>query len=193
MVAFAWCTPGFAVTPGRLAVLQRCPGEGTDRLTVLVPDGAEADKPEEELSVSLAATGATLVAAAPLDADDDGEPAGDSDPVGPLVARPPVVARLVVARLVVLGHGGLVGGGAAGELGRGRRRGVEGVPQRVRQHGDRGQRDGRRRRAGDPHDAVDDLEVGRVDLEGVGSDTQRLLPDLERGQAHGVPAHHGGP
>jgi hypothetical protein len=54
---------GFAPTSGRLAVLQRCPGESTDRLTVLVPDGAEADKPQEEFSVPLAASKATLVAA----------------------------------------------------------------------------------------------------------------------------------
>jgi hypothetical protein len=54
---------GFAATSGRLAVLQRCPGETTDRLTVLDPDGAEADKPQEEFSVLLPASGATLVAA----------------------------------------------------------------------------------------------------------------------------------
>jgi hypothetical protein len=57
------CTEtGFAVTSGRLAVLQECPGEQADRLTVLDPDGAEADKPEEEFSVPLDVTGATLVA-----------------------------------------------------------------------------------------------------------------------------------
>ena len=39
--------------PGRLAVLQRCPDEPADRLTVLIPDGAEADKPQEEFSVPL--------------------------------------------------------------------------------------------------------------------------------------------
>jgi hypothetical protein len=54
---------GFAPTSGRLAVLQRCPGESTDRLTVLIPDGAEADKPQEEFSVPLTASKATLVAA----------------------------------------------------------------------------------------------------------------------------------
>jgi hypothetical protein len=54
---------GIAPTVGRLAVLQRCPGEQTERLSVIDPDGAEADKPEEEFSVPLAATGATLVAA----------------------------------------------------------------------------------------------------------------------------------
>lgn len=58
---------GFAATSGRLAVLQRCPDEPADRLTVLIPDPAEADKPQEEFSVSLEASGtpaanATLVA-----------------------------------------------------------------------------------------------------------------------------------
>jgi hypothetical protein len=54
---------GFAATAGRVAVLQRCPDEQTERLTVLVPDGAEADKPQEEFSVLLPSNGATLVAA----------------------------------------------------------------------------------------------------------------------------------
>jgi hypothetical protein len=53
---------GFAATSGRLAVLQRCPDEATDRLTVLVPDPAEADKPQEEFSVPLTVANATLVA-----------------------------------------------------------------------------------------------------------------------------------
>ena len=58
---------GFAATAGRLAVLQRCPDESADRLTVLIPDPAEADKPQEEFSVPLEASGtpvtnATLVA-----------------------------------------------------------------------------------------------------------------------------------
>ena len=44
-------------------MLQRCPDEPTDRLTVLIPDGAEADKPQEEFSVPLTASNATLVAA----------------------------------------------------------------------------------------------------------------------------------
>ena len=54
---------GFAATAGRVAVLQRCPDERSERLTVLVPDGAEADKPQEEFSVLLPSNGATLVAA----------------------------------------------------------------------------------------------------------------------------------
>jgi hypothetical protein len=53
---------GFAATDGRLAVLQACPGERTDRLTVVDPDGAEADKPQEQFSVQLPVAGATLVA-----------------------------------------------------------------------------------------------------------------------------------
>ncbi len=53
---------GFAATAGRVAVLQRCPNEATDRLTVLIPDGAEADKPQEEFSVPMPASNATLVA-----------------------------------------------------------------------------------------------------------------------------------
>ncbi len=53
---------GFAATSGRVAVLQRCPNEATDRLTVLIPDGAEADKPQEEFSVPMPASNATLVA-----------------------------------------------------------------------------------------------------------------------------------
>jgi hypothetical protein len=53
---------GFAATSGRLAVLQRCPDEQADRLTVLIPDPAEADKPQEEFSVPLTVSNATLVA-----------------------------------------------------------------------------------------------------------------------------------
>lgn len=53
---------GVAVTEGRVAVLERCPGEPTDRLTLLRPDGNEADSPEEQFSVALPAAGARLVA-----------------------------------------------------------------------------------------------------------------------------------
>lgn len=58
------CTYGSTVLArGRLGVIERCPGEVTDRLTVIVPDGADgAEKPEVEFSVPLAAAGATLVA-----------------------------------------------------------------------------------------------------------------------------------
>ncbi|HTK64969.1 MAG TPA: hypothetical protein VL595_21455 [Pseudonocardia sp.] len=46
----------------RLAVLERCPGEPTDRLTMLRPDGKEPDRPEVDFSVSLPAAGTRLVA-----------------------------------------------------------------------------------------------------------------------------------
>ncbi len=46
----------------RLGVVERCPGEDTDRLTVLSPDPADAEKPEEEFSILLPVTGATVVA-----------------------------------------------------------------------------------------------------------------------------------
>lgn len=51
-----------AGTEDRLAVLERCRGEPTDRLTVLRPDGKEADRPELEFSVTLPSAGAHLVA-----------------------------------------------------------------------------------------------------------------------------------
>lgn len=51
-----------AGTEDRLAVLERCPGETTDRLTVLRPDGKEPDKPELDFSVNLPAAAAHLVA-----------------------------------------------------------------------------------------------------------------------------------
>jgi len=51
-----------AGTDDRLAVLERCPGEPTDRLTVLRPDGKEPDRPELEFSVNLPTAGAHLVA-----------------------------------------------------------------------------------------------------------------------------------
>ncbi len=51
-----------ALVTGRLGVLEHCAGETSDRLTVLVPDGKEADRPEEEFSVPLPADGARLVA-----------------------------------------------------------------------------------------------------------------------------------
>jgi hypothetical protein len=58
------CTYGStALSPGRLGVLERCPGAATDRLTVLNPEGTEgADVPQVEFSVELPGTGATLVA-----------------------------------------------------------------------------------------------------------------------------------
>lgn len=57
------CTYGSTTLAiGRLGVIERCPGDPTDRLTVLAPDPADAEKPEEEFSVALPAAGATLVA-----------------------------------------------------------------------------------------------------------------------------------
>lgn len=58
------CTYGsFAFGSGRLAVVERCPGEPADRLTVLDAEGTEsAEKPVEQFSVPLPGTGATLVA-----------------------------------------------------------------------------------------------------------------------------------
>jgi hypothetical protein len=46
----------------RVAVLERCPGEPTDRLSVIRPDGKEPDRPETEFSVNLPVAGAHLVA-----------------------------------------------------------------------------------------------------------------------------------
>jgi hypothetical protein len=51
-----------AGTEDRLAVLERCPGEPTDRLTVLRPDGKEPDRPELEFSANLPSAGTHLVA-----------------------------------------------------------------------------------------------------------------------------------
>ena len=51
-----------AGTEDRVAVLERCPGEPTDRLTVVRPDGKEPDRPELEFSVNLPVAGAHLVA-----------------------------------------------------------------------------------------------------------------------------------
>lgn len=58
------CTYGSAALGGRrVAVVERCPGEPTDRLTVLAADGEDgAEKPEERFSVSLPGSGATVVA-----------------------------------------------------------------------------------------------------------------------------------
>jgi hypothetical protein len=52
-----------ALAVDRLGVIERCPGEPVDRLTVLSPDGKDgADKPQEEFSVLLPEAGAALVA-----------------------------------------------------------------------------------------------------------------------------------
>jgi hypothetical protein len=51
-----------AVVQGRLGVVERCPGEAHDRLTVLLPAGAEEDRPDEDVSTVLPASGTRLVA-----------------------------------------------------------------------------------------------------------------------------------
>lgn len=58
------CTFGsFAFGASRLGIVERCPGEVTDRLTVLNADGPDgADDPTEQFSVPLPGTGAVLVA-----------------------------------------------------------------------------------------------------------------------------------
>ncbi|HVL84350.1 MAG TPA: hypothetical protein VM367_08735 [Pseudonocardia sp.] len=58
------CTfPSVALAGARVGVLERCPGEATDRFTVLAADGSDgADTPQEEFSVLLPAAGAVLVA-----------------------------------------------------------------------------------------------------------------------------------
>ena len=64
-----------------------------------------------------------------------------------------VVVLALQPRLLALGHRRPVRDGGAGELGRALGLLVEGVPQRVGQHRDRGQRDRRRRRALHAHHA----------------------------------------
>ncbi|OZM83705.1 PQQ-binding-like beta-propeller repeat protein [Pseudonocardia sp. MH-G8] len=52
-----------AIGSDRLGLVERCPDEATDRLTVLAPDGDDgAEEPEEGFSVLLPGTGAVLVA-----------------------------------------------------------------------------------------------------------------------------------
>lgn len=51
-----------AVAAGRVGVLERCPGDPGDRLTVLRADGPGADQPQEEFSTVLDGRGARLVA-----------------------------------------------------------------------------------------------------------------------------------
>jgi hypothetical protein len=52
----------FALVTGRLGVVEHCSDEPSARLTVLVPDPKEADRPEEEFSVALPVSGGRLVA-----------------------------------------------------------------------------------------------------------------------------------
>ena len=57
------CTYGStALMAGRLGVIERCPDESTDRVTVVKPDGAEAEKPEVQFSVPLPTADAIVVA-----------------------------------------------------------------------------------------------------------------------------------
>ncbi|WP_028936821.1 hypothetical protein [Pseudonocardia spinosispora] len=51
-----------AVTSGRVAVVERCPKEPGDRLTVLHPDGDESEKPVQEFSTVLQSAGTRVVA-----------------------------------------------------------------------------------------------------------------------------------
>lgn len=52
----------FAVAPARAGVLERCPGDGADRLTVLRPDATKGDRPTPDFSVVLGVSGARLIA-----------------------------------------------------------------------------------------------------------------------------------
>ncbi|GAY13259.1 hypothetical protein TOK_2178 [Pseudonocardia sp. N23] len=55
----------FAITQGRLAVLERCPGDEQDRLTVIAPDGgSDATTPEVVFSALLPGAHGQVVAAA---------------------------------------------------------------------------------------------------------------------------------
>lgn len=58
------CTYGsVALASDRIGVVERCPGETADRLTVLATDGPDgADQPQVQFSTSLPGTGAVLVA-----------------------------------------------------------------------------------------------------------------------------------
>jgi len=58
------CTYGStALMAARLGVIERCPGESVDRLTVLSPDGSDgAEKPQVGFSVPLPSSEATVVA-----------------------------------------------------------------------------------------------------------------------------------
>lgn len=54
-----------AITSWRLAVLERCPREAGDRLTLLRPGNNESEKPDQEFSVVLPASGTRVVAVSP--------------------------------------------------------------------------------------------------------------------------------
>ncbi|MQA15451.1 MAG: hypothetical protein GEV09_15150 [Pseudonocardiaceae bacterium] len=60
------CSYGsIAVAAGLLGVIERCPGERADRITVQQADPEEPDRPEIELSTLLRGRGASLVALTP--------------------------------------------------------------------------------------------------------------------------------
>lgn len=61
------CTYGsFLFDAGRLGVVERCPDETTDRLTVLAADGADSpERPESQFSTPLPGTGAVVVGVTP--------------------------------------------------------------------------------------------------------------------------------
>ncbi|MDQ4115906.1 MAG: PQQ-binding-like beta-propeller repeat protein, partial [Actinomycetota bacterium] len=52
----------FSVAPARAGVLERCPGDVADRLTVLRPDATKGDRPTPDFSVLLGTSGARLIA-----------------------------------------------------------------------------------------------------------------------------------
>lgn len=57
------CTYGsFVFDARRLGVVERCPDEATDRLTVVAAEGESPEEPETRFSVPLTATGAVVVA-----------------------------------------------------------------------------------------------------------------------------------
>lgn len=86
-----------SLTAGRLGVVERCPNEATDRLTVLAADGPKGgDTPTAEFSVLLPGKNATLVALTP-------DPAGGSPDPARIRAA---VALSDPARLVVLDGAG---------------------------------------------------------------------------------------
>lgn len=74
-----------AVVQGRLGVVERCPGEAHDRLTVLLPAGEEEDRPDEDVSTMLPVSGTRLVA---LSNGGDGDSA-DTEREALLLAGPP--------------------------------------------------------------------------------------------------------
>ncbi|WP_308300961.1 MULTISPECIES: PQQ-binding-like beta-propeller repeat protein [unclassified Crossiella] len=54
-----------AVTPNRVGVIERCPDDPGDRLTVFKPNPKDFDKPEASMSVVLSGAGARVIALGP--------------------------------------------------------------------------------------------------------------------------------